>query len=396
MPLWKAPPEVRAPDRSVATALGDAYRGVSTPFDPRAIPLPPEPTRLRPCCVLGTDLQVALGTVPVPGFTLDNMRGPEDLGPHKYNVGMFAIGSSDESGVWGRENNGEVYTCRGGFIDIAHVRDWADMTMYLTAQVLRNMDAGGVVELADQGGKIRIVLHAIDRDRITNVGRRQIAVATAEWLSFQLSVWHEIATWFGFSAMSGWSEKVSAFSPEDFYSNLVGIKLAGGIALLHDGNDEHEYDASMDAWIQMALKRLRAVPKKSGEEAMRSVAGIWWDPDKRLPDWKLLTRRRFDAGPLVKPWVVSMAFGPEPSPFQGCAGSGPWLALRNPDSSDGVPFADDATIEIDVSDALASSGFALPKRDDHRVTQADFPAIIEKIRLENAAVFGKNADQPKK
>lgn len=394
--VWRAPAEVRAPDRSVATALGDAYRGATPRFDPSSIPLPPEPTNLRPCCAFGTDLRVAVGAVPIPGFTLSNLRGPEELGPHKYNVGMLALGSSDANGNFERENNGLVYTCRGGFLDIAHIRDCADMTVYLTAQISRNIDAGATVELAEQGGKRRILLAAVDKDRIANIGRRAATVALAQWLAFQVSIWHEIATWYGYASAASWPEKVSAFSPEDLYSNLIGIKLAGGINLLRENNDEASYNKAMDAWIAMALQRLRAVSKTSATEAMQSVAGIWWDPTRRLPDWQLVLRRRFDAGLLLKPWVVSMAFAPGSVPYAGCANAGPWLALNNPDSFEGVPFAEDADLEIDVSDELAANGFPFPRKDSHRITQADFPAIIAAIRRENAAAFGTGADQPKK
>ena len=98
IPLWQATPEARAPDRTVAAALGDSYRGPTRAFDPAAIPKPPEPTHLRPCCAFGADLKVEIGVVPVPGFALDNIRGLEDVGPHKYNIGVLQSSSSAEPG----------------------------------------------------------------------------------------------------------------------------------------------------------------------------------------------------------------------------------------------------------------------------------------------------------
>jgi len=393
---WRAPAEVRAPDTAVASALGDAYQSPAPAFDPWAIPVPPEPGNLRPCCAFGADLRLAVGVVPVPGFTLSNIRGPEELGPHKYNVGVLGISSSDTPGAIGRENNGLVYTCRGGFLDTAHIRDWADMTVYLTAEIARNMDAGATIELKDQGGKRHIVLHAIDKDRISNDGRHPIAIALAQWLAFQLSVWHEIATWYGYSSVAAWPEKISAFSPEDIYSNLVGIKLAGGIGLLSATSDERSYNEAMDAWINMALKRLRAVPRQSALQAIRSVAGIWWDPSRRIPEWTLTMRRNLDIGPLLEPWVVSMAHTPAATEYRGCADADPRLALNIPESFEGVPLAGDAVVQIEVSDELAEHRFAFPRKNDRTVTQADFPSIIENIRRENQAVFGKGADQPRK
>ena len=394
IPLWRTTAEGRAPDSTVAAAMGDSYLGPTPVFDPATIPTPPEPINLRPCCAFGADLQVAIGTVPVPGFALDNMRGPEDVGPHKYNIGLLETSSSEEAGAIAGENNGLIYTCRAGFIDLAHVRDYADMTVYLSAMVERQMDVGGVIELAEQGGKRRVVLEPIDAERIADVGRGRLAVALAQWLAFQISIWHEIATWYGYSAMAAWPEKISAFSPEDLYSNMVGIKLAGGIILLRDSSDEIEYNNAMNAWMKVAFKRMQVTTKASATAAMHAVDGRWWDSTKRVPDWRLVLRRDFETAASLKAWLVPMAFAPEPDPFVDCDNAGPPLRLRNPSNFEGVRFDRYATLQIGVDNALAASGFPFPDGKSHRITQADFSAIIEQIRLENAAAFGQGHDQP--
>jgi len=393
IPLWRATAEARAPDSAVAAAIGDPYRGATRVFDPAAIPQPPEPTHLRPCCAFGADLKVDVGVVPVPGFVLDNMRGLDDVGPHKYDIGLFESSSSADPGAIARENNGLLYTCRGGFIDLAHVRLWADTTVYLAARIQRQMDRSGVVELAKQGGTRRILLAAIDAERIADVGRRQLAVALAQWLVFQMSVWHEIASWYGCAAVGTWPEKISAFSPEALYSNMVGIKLAGGIILFRDGSDEIDYNNAMNAWMSVAFKRMQVTTKASATEAMYAVDGRWWDSTKRIPDWQLVLRRNFETGSSLKPWLVSMAFAPGPGPSVGCDDAGPALRLRNPSSFEGVRFDRDATLQIDVDDIFAANGFPFPRKS-HRITQADFPAIIEQIRRENSAAFGGGRDQP--
>jgi hypothetical protein len=339
-------------------------------------------------------LKVDVGVVPVPGFALDNMRGLDDVGPHKYDIGLFESSSSADPAALARENNGLLYTCRGGFIDLAHVRLWADTTVYLSARVQREMDRGGVIELADQAGKRHILVEPIDAERIADVGRRQLAVALAQWLVFQLSVWHEIASWYGYAAVGTWPEKISAFSPEDIYSNMVGIKLAGGIILSRDSSDEIDYNTAMNAWMSVAFKRMQVTTKASATAAMYAVAGRWWDSTKRIPDWQLVLRRNFETGPSLTPWLVSTAFAPEPGASVGCDNAGPPLRLRNPSSFEGVRFDHDATLQIDVDDTLAANGFPFPRRKSRRITQADFPAIIEEIRRENGAAFGGGHDRP--
>ena len=54
---------------------------------------------------------------------------PGKLGRHSYGYG------------W-RENNGIVYTCRGGHIDIAHVRTAADQTRYLAEKSYAHLMRG--------------------------------------------------------------------------------------------------------------------------------------------------------------------------------------------------------------------------------------------------------------
>jgi len=394
IPLWRVPVEVRAPDDDVAAALGDSYGGPTHGFDPAAIPEPPEPTNLRLCCVFGGDFKIVYGVVPIPGYVLHNMRGPEEIGPHKYNVGLLESVSSEEPGGLERENNGLVYTCRSGFIDLAHLRDYADITVYLAAKIARWMDTGGVIELADQGGKRRILLQPIDAERIADVGRHPLAVALAQWLAFQMSTWHELASWYGYAPVPYWPEKMSAFSPEDLYSSLLGIKLAGGIILFHDTSDDVEYEGAMNAWIKTAMKRMQTTTKESATAAIYAVDGRWWDSNKRLPDWQVLLRRNFDAGPSLEPWLVSMAFSPEPGPSIGCDNAGPPLRLRSPSSFEGVRFEHDATLEIDVEDRVAANGFPFPRRRTRRITQADLPSLVEQTRREAVAAFGRGYDQP--
>jgi hypothetical protein len=140
---------------------------------------------------------VKLGEIPLVGFKLDNIRAPSDLGPHKYDNGLISFDLADNRGCfsgqpindakpyqvaiscqidsWNAddENNGLVYTCRGGFIDVAHVRDNADMTIFLAAQAGRNMNKGGIIKLPDQGGEIHIIFNPIPKELLNEYGHRQ-------------------------------------------------------------------------------------------------------------------------------------------------------------------------------------------------------------------------------
>jgi len=79
------------------------------------------------------------------------------------------------------------------------------------------------------GATRRVVLRPPPRDLLEHLGRLRLAISLAQWAAYQLSIWHEIITWYGWSSLRGGSEEASAFSPEDLYSNLVGIRIAGGV-----------------------------------------------------------------------------------------------------------------------------------------------------------------------
>jgi len=60
------------------------------------------------------------------------------------------------------ERNGLVFTCRGGFIDTAHVRDDADWTIYFGSRFFEKLASGTAIDPTDEAGKRRFVLERID------------------------------------------------------------------------------------------------------------------------------------------------------------------------------------------------------------------------------------------
>jgi hypothetical protein len=152
----------------------------------------------------------------------------------------------------------------------------------------------------------------------------------------------------------------------------------------------------MDAWLKRVLDRLQVLPKEDSLAAMQLVDGLWWDSTRRIPDWKLTLRRNMDVGTEIFPWLVTEASGLDDEKrnfFEACRDSVLPLVLRNPDGFEGVEFSDKITVRIELNDKLAAV-MPLPDPPSPIITQADFPAIIEAIRNENAAEFGPEADIP--
>ena len=387
-------------DETVAAALKESSGEAPLAggdFTPE-VPTVPQPTRLRPCCAFGADLRTRVGVVPVPLMAIGNVVGPDSVGPHKFDGGLFALqpGQDPSAGRdWG-ERNGLVYTCRGGFIDIAHVRDYADLTVFLTAHAFQSLRHGGSITLADKGGTRRVVFHPQSAERLHAVGARDLAIATGQWLAVRLAYWHEIATWFGWSAFRLFPETASAFSPEDIYSDVIGTRIAGGIIDAGAADTDTLYEANMNVWLARTLERLGAQPVDVGRAAIFAVDGKWWDSTRRLPDKRLTVRRNLDIGPLVTPWLVSDA-GIDATATalleQHCGADVRPTVLRNPDDFRGVPLREVATLEIGVDPALVARGLPLP-RQSNAITQADFPAIVASIAVETDELFGPGADSP--
>jgi hypothetical protein len=395
--LWSVEKRVRAPDADVAAALGDTSQANSAGLAATDVPEIAYPHALRPCCAFGADLKVELGKVLVPGVEIGNLVDPSQVGPHRYDNGYLSLQTRDPRGVVDQENNGLVYTCRGGFIDLAHVRDNADNTLALAAAIARDLETGGTIEVPPQGASMRIRLRPVPAEAVAKYGRMQLAVAEAEWLAYQLSIWHEIATFYGYASLAQWPEKISAFSPEDLYSNQIGVRISGAIILGRSARSDLEYGVSMDAWIEQMLKRLGAVPLADSRTAMQRVDGAWWDSRKRIPDWTLVLRRNFETAPLLRGWRLEDArpgtHGPV-QPLARCRAAAPPLVLQVVDGFAGARFRDYSTAEFEVGDAMVEAGFPLPRAPDRRVTQEDFPGIIAAIRRANAETFGPGADAP--
>jgi hypothetical protein len=389
---WLAP---EAPTRRDAAVLlsEESTAALSHRLRPTGIPDIPVRTHLRPCCAFGYDLRVRVAFLPILGYRLVNLKTIDEIGPHHYDSGVFTLGS--EGGLVDEEDNGLVFTCRGGFIDTAHVRDYADWTIYFGSRLFEQLESGTTIELPDEAGKRRVVLERMDPELLRRHDPVALTMAIAQWLAFQLSIWHEIATWYGWSAVPGYPEKLSAFSPEDLYSNVLGTKIAVAAAFERAARSETLYDHSVDAWLRAVVDFLGSASKETAIEAMRSLEGVWWSPAARLPDPGVVLRRSLSIGETVTPWLVPEALASEALSallLRECSGWPSPLSLTIPSSFEGTPLRTLATLEVEVDPAIASQ----PPFDalGSSVTQDDFPVILAAIREQNRREFGPRADQP--
>jgi hypothetical protein len=233
---------------------------------------------IRTCCSFGSEMQLFA----IPGLKLTEITSTEKIGTHHY-LGDIS------------EENGIIYTRRGGFIDMGHLRDQIDWTAYLYTRLRENQAEGNLsMVLGHEGGEknlhVQIPVNLTDADLVLLAGK----------ITYDLSVWHEIATWFGASTIPLVPERYSSFSIEDAYSNLLGVTI--GIQALQS---QLPYESAVSQIIDKILKDLDAVSNETETYlAMEAVRDVWWTRKKKLPSSKVLLQRQLQVYPCLQPWLV--------------------------------------------------------------------------------------------
>ncbi len=218
----------------------------------------------------------------IPGVKLTEITRLEKIGSHHY------LGDPGEE-------NGIIYTRRGGFIDMGHLRDQSDWMAYLYIKLCESRASGKLSLVLGHKGCEKIFT-AIVPPAMTNSDLIQLAGKIA----YGLSVWHEIATWFGASTIAFVPERYSSFSFEDAYSNLLGVII--GVQAL---KSELPYEEAVTGIITKTLKNLDVVLDEAETYlAMEAVRNIWWTGEKKLPSSKVLLHRQLRVYPCLQPWLV--------------------------------------------------------------------------------------------
>ena len=208
---------------------------------------------------------------------------PDNLGSHSYVPNPF-------------EKNGIVYTCDGGHIDIAHVRANADDTRYIvrkTYEALTKKKSGFSFNLAFEQSRHKVYFtYPENWDELPEQEKektaRELSLEIGAYVTFNATLWHEFMSWFGVRFALIDPQFNSAFSWEDVYSNMLGVKLA--IEALR--NPDQGYNEAVTAAIDNTLKQLRVQPRKDAIEITESMRGKWFKGN-RIP---AMLRRNTDIG----------------------------------------------------------------------------------------------------
>lgn len=220
---------------------------------------------------------------------------PDGLGPHSLSYHP-------------KEKLGLVYTCKGGFIDMGHLREAADRAYYAANHIYE-----GLI-LSEKGCSFQIIepasyhlkigypknwnqLPSQEKETIA----REISTQYGQYLGHLSLIWHEILTWYNYSSKGLFSENISSFSPEDTYSDVLGTWL-GARAM---SSTPELYEEKMTQLIKETLEELDAQPAKTAKKAANQVKGEWYEGAGYF--LVRMKKRNFDVGfddGFVTPWLL--------------------------------------------------------------------------------------------
>ncbi|AWW00627.1 DUF4056 domain-containing protein [Arcticibacterium luteifluviistationis] len=299
----------------------------------------PPPRIIRTCCSFGSDVKVT----GIPFLKISDVTSIEKLGAHTYLGSVL-------------ENNGIIYTNKGGFIDIGHLRDQADWTAYLYQQILNSDNQDFIIELGREGGQKKLEIYPSELKTTAD------KIAVAGKIAYNLSVWHEIATFFGASYIPMVPERYSAFSMEDAYSNLLGVQL--GMQALQS---KLPFEQAMTILLSEKLTELDAVTGIDPTlQAMEAVRDIWWTREAKLPSKNILLQREFGIENCLNPWLIEDINNEASDKLQIC----PPTSTGN-----GSDLEDFYQLSIQLNSKFPVRR-VLPKEFNRVITQKDFNLLI--------------------
>jgi hypothetical protein len=296
---------------------------------------------IRTCCGFG----VEIGIAGVPFAKKTDITSREIMGTHTYMGGKS-------------EKNGNIYTRRGGFLDMGHLRDCADWTAYLYNLIKASQTDSHFanMELRNEGGAKSLKLNVpknLEEDKIVELAGK---------ISYDMSLWHEISTWFGESYIPLVPEKFSSFSPEDMYSNLMGVHL-GMRAIKSDLN----YNEAMTNELSKMLDSLESVNTEAETfDAMHRVNEVWYTNTKKYPSNKITLKRYLELDPYLVPWLVP-----------GFESQLPPYILQKPDSS--LTQYYQLSLKLNFRFPVDS---ILTGKTNKVITQNDFETFVDYIKKE--------------
>lgn len=318
-----------------------------------------------------------MGGLPYPGaFTGFELADPRRLGNHAY----------DEQRGEAEQIRGILYTCRGGFIDLAHARKTIDLCKFAAvraeAALMNDLPAFQLKSLEPSVFVVRLSYPPGWQSLPLGEKRaiaRELSIRMGQRIAMVMITWHEVLTWFGYNSTPVVSEFPSAFTYDDSGAHAFGM-LVGGRALRHPW---HEWDRAVTETINSTLRELEVVTPAQASMAVERIRGSWWresEPLKRQVEmgW---------TGPMVAWTVPNLPFCRNPAPYR--------YELPRLDNVLGRDFTGMMRIEIEPN-VLESEAIRRATPGGPEVIDVDrhMPTLLNRMRRWQALRSGEQSVRP--
>ncbi|MCF7954748.1 MAG: DUF4056 domain-containing protein [Phycisphaerae bacterium] len=303
---------------------------------------------------------------------------PNNLGTHSSN------GEKRKD-----EKTGMVYTCKGGFIDMGHLREGIDRTAFLTELTKKNLSEGKtefnfkIIEPSVYWVKITLPGDWEDKTEASKTKIiNEASIYLGQYFAHTSMIWHEIITWYGYSSTGIFPENISSFSWEDTYSDIMGTCIAVE-ALLTDSSN---FDMAVTRLINRTMLELDAQSPKVARQAAEQIKGKWFTGNMYI--FVAMKKHNFDVGfgdgsvtPLLVPGIC-----PDAKP----------LPCPTPDMKFLKRLGIKLQLEIEPKSLERKKIFNeinLAKDKDRMIPSIHFPLIIGELRRKVIANMGENSSR---
>lgn len=318
----------------------------------------------------------------------------EIMTPGRYSEHNYGSPASTEP-------NGQLYSCRGGFLDSTHFRAAADWTAHMILQFEKIYSSGEWVTVRPEGGPMKF--RFIPRSEIPTLDLED-RILLAQRISYERLTWHELMSWYFHAPAALFPESQSAFSPEDPYSNLIGTYMGAEAVRKMIRSPGLSYSNAMDQAVLEVLTHLEVVQtrtqvrdafyqvdrkkQKFPEHALNDR--IWYDSRVPLLDQRYIFKRAApkSLNERVDPWLVpypleiGCAARPEPVPLD--------VPVTTRDGSVQLASLYEFTLKPERKYFEPAGHAEWPEK----VRSSDVDRLLRLVRREMESLLGKNFDSP--
>ncbi|MES2528648.1 MAG: DUF4056 domain-containing protein [Bdellovibrionota bacterium] len=295
------------------------------------------------------------------------------------SLGLFQFLDAEKLGTHSyhqkeKDPMGLVYTCKGGFVDVAHLRDNADWTAHILFNLPKWIGSGKTIDARNEGGfkSRRVYFPKMEPKKISELSSDDLAKISVA-MGFGFATLHEIVTGFSiavsFPVTLVMYERASSFSVEDQYSNLLGAHLGAEAA-----QAKGPYEDEMTKILSRTIKKLSPLSLDETKAVHESLHHRWWKKDL-LGRNRMVAKRNYG--------FKGEIFGDTVAGLSQCQNMEP-LPVEVPDKlSNGMSVSDYFLIQGEVNRKFTRQMIKSKKMVKPIITQKDYPGFISTIKEMN-------------